>query len=252
VREDRENRKSLSRLRRAPYSEVLAENNSKVQELYTDQAGLDREREEEELPQCKEGKDPSREGIQLNRDGVDEALGGDSGDELEEEYGEDLQEMVGRALRGRSPLEITVVGVVVTGGEKENRIKCLSGRARQEMTIKRQGMIVDGTETSPELQLLIDTGKVHMKGGNKEHASELPPPEPPPEIDFPFLEEDETVGDVVGLMKEKAMHPPMESILEEMGLVEVPQQAVVITRSGRPSKPPARLQYGKPVEGGGN
>jgi hypothetical protein len=71
------------------------------------------------------------------------------------------------------------------------------------------------------------------------------------EIDFPYLGEDETVGDGIGLM-EKAMNPPMGSILVEMGLVEVPQQAVVITRSGRPSKPPARLQYGKPFEGGGN
>jgi hypothetical protein len=182
----------LEQVKESPYSEVLAGNNSKVQELYTDQAGLGREREVE-LPQCKEGKDPSRKGIQLNRDGVEEALGSDSEEELEDEYGEDLHEMLGRALRGHSPLEITVPGVVVTGGEQENRINWLvdtlvaGGHSRVECNLPKSQtdifpIFIEEDVTSPELQLLIDTRKEHMKGSNKEHASELPPPEPPPEM----------------------------------------------------------------------
>jgi hypothetical protein len=79
---------------------------------------------------------------------------GSSDKESDEQLCKKLDESVDSEI-----LEEKDVEIPESEAEEERVDRILSDRDRQEMTIKRQGMIVDGTVTVPELQLLIDTGE---------------------------------------------------------------------------------------------
>jgi hypothetical protein len=95
---------------------------------------------------------------------------------------EESDEQLYKKLDGRvDPEDLVEKDLEILESEVEEEMldRILSDRDHQVMDMKRECMIMDGTITSPVLQLLRDPGDDHMRS-NKDHALELPPPEPPP------------------------------------------------------------------------